>query len=161
MRVLIENYRGWEIYFDTDKEEFYTVSNEYDKQETKRSYASSKKYIDDYIKSNNVFKPIKVQKMPTMFSEGKVITLIGIRKDKAFMYEDEEGRKQKLSSYDERDYFIVDSRNDVHFKRIAELAIERKRIDDEVNQIEKSVIKVDVKQIRLFHGLFFQSVFVS
>lgn len=148
MRVLIENYRGWEIYFDTDKEEFYTVSNEYDKQETKRSYASSKKYIDDYIKSNNVFKPIKVQKMPTMFSEGKVITLIGIRKDKAFMYEDEEGRKQQLSSYDERDYFIVDSRNDVHFKRIAELAIERKRIDDEVNQIEKSVIKVDVKQIR-------------
>ena len=148
MRILIENYRGWEIYFDTDKEEFYTVSNEYDKQETKRSYASSKKYIDDYIKSNNVFKPIKVQKMPTMFSEGKVITLIGIRKDKAFMYEDEEGRKQQLSSYDERDYFIVDSRNDVHFKRIAELAIERKRIDDEVNQIEKSVIKVDVKQIR-------------
>ena len=119
MRVLIENYRGWEIYFDTDKEEFQTVSNEYDKQETKRSYASSKKYIDDYIKSNNVFKPIKVQKMPTMFSEGKVITLIGIRKDKAFMYEDEEGRKQQLSSYDERDYFIVDSRNDVHFKRIA------------------------------------------
>ena len=148
MRVLIENYRGWEIYFNTDKEEFYTVSNEYDKQETKRSYASSKKYIDDYIKSNNVFKPIKVQKMPTMFSEGKVITLIGIRKDKAFMYEDEEGRKQQLSSYDERDYFIVDSRNDVHFKRIAELAIERKRIDDEAKEIEKSVIKVDVKQIR-------------
>ena len=148
MRVLIENYRGWEIYFDTDKEEFYTVSNEYDKQETKRSYASSKKYIDDYIKSNNVFKPIKVQKMPTMFSEGKVITLIGIRKDKAFMYEDEEGRKQQLSSYDEIYYFIVDSRNDVYFKRIAELAIERKRIDDEVKEIEKSVIKVDVKQIR-------------
>lgn len=148
MRVLIENYRGWEIYFDTDKEEFYTVSNEYDKQETKRSYASSKKYIDDYIKSNNVFKPIKVQKMPTMFSEGKIITLIGIRKDKAFMYEDEEGRKQQLSSYDERDYFIVDSRNDGHFKRIAELAIERKRIDDEIKEIEKSVIKVDVKQIR-------------
>lgn len=148
MRVLIENYRGWEIYFDTDKEEFYTVSNEYDKQETKRSYASSKKYIDDYIKSNNVFKPIKVQKMPTMFSEGKIITLIGIRKDKAFMYEDVQGGKQQLSSYDERDYFIVDSRNDVHFKRIAELAIERKRIDDEVKEVEKSVIKVDVKQIR-------------
>lgn len=148
MRVLIENYRGWEIYFDTDKEEFYTVSNEYDKQETKRSYASSKKYIDDYIKSNNVFKPIKVQKMPTMFSEGKVITLIGIRKDKAFMYEDGEGRKQQLSIHDERDYFIVDSRNDVYFKRIAELVIERKRIDDEVKEIENSVIKVDVKQIR-------------
>lgn len=148
MRVLIENYRSWEIYFDTDKEDFYTVSNEYDKQETKRSYASAKKYIDDYIKENNVFKPIKVQKMPSMFSEGETITLIGIRKDKAFMYEDKDGKKQQLSSYNESDYFVVDTKNDVHFKRIAELAVERKRIDAELKEIEKSVIKVDVKQIR-------------
>ena len=148
MRVLIENYRAWEIYFDTDKEEFYTVSNEYDKQETKRSYATAKKYIDDYIKENNVFKPIKVQKMPSMFSEGETITLIGIRKDKAFMYEDKDGKKQQLGSYSESDYFIVDSKNDVHFNRIAELAVKRKRIDAELKEIEKSVIKVDVKQIR-------------
>ncbi len=148
MRVLIENYRSWEIYFDTDKEDFYTVSNEYDRQETKRSYASVKKYIDDYIKENNVFKPIKVQKMPSMFSNGEVITLIGVRKDKAFMYEDKEGKKQQLSGYNESDYFIVDSKNDMHFKRIAELAVERKKIDAELKEIEKSVIKVDVKQIR-------------
>ena len=148
MRVLIENYKSWEIYFDTDKEDFYTVSNEYDKQETKRSYASAKKYIDDYIKENNVFKPIKVQKMPSMFSDGEVITLIGIRKDKAFMYEDKDGNKRQLSGYNESDYFIVDSKNDVHFKRIAELAVERKKIDAELKEIEKSVIKVDVKQIR-------------
>ena len=148
MRVLIENYKSWEIYFDTDKEDFYTVSNEYDKQETKRSYASTKKYIDDYIKENNVFKPIKVQKMPSMFSDGEVITLIGIRKDKAFMYEDKDGNKRQLSDYNESDYFIVDSKNDVHFKRIAELAVERKKIDAEIKEIEKSVIKVDVKQIR-------------
>ena len=148
MRVLIENYKSWEIYFDTDKEDFYTVSNEYDKQETKRSYASAKKYIDDYIKENNVFKPIKVQKMPSMFSDGEVITLIGIRKKKAFMYEDKDGNKRQLSGYNESDYFIVDSKNDVHFKRIAELAVERKKIDAELKEIEKSVIKVDVKQIR-------------
>ena len=148
MRVLIENYKSWEIYFDTDKEDFYTVSNEYDKQETKRSYASAKKYIDDYIKENNVFKPIKKKKMPSMFSDGEVITLIGIRKDKAFMYEDKDGNKRQLSGYNESDYFIVDSKNDVHFKRIAELAVERKKIDAELKEIEKSVIKVDVKQIR-------------
>jgi hypothetical protein len=27
MKILIENYRKWEIYFDTDSEEFYTLSN--------------------------------------------------------------------------------------------------------------------------------------
>jgi len=148
MRVLIETYRSWEIYFDTDEENFYTVSNEYDKQETKRSYASAKKYIDDFIKENSVFKPIKVQKMPSMFSEGETITLIGVRKDKLFMYEDKDGKRQQLSKYEESNYFIVDSKNDIHFKRISDLNIKRKKIDSELKEIEKSIIKIDVKQIR-------------
>jgi hypothetical protein len=36
MKILIENYRKWEIYFDTDSEEFYTLSNQYDKENTKK-----------------------------------------------------------------------------------------------------------------------------
>jgi hypothetical protein len=39
-----------EIYFDTDSEEFYTLSNQYDKENTKKSFASTKKYIDDLHK---------------------------------------------------------------------------------------------------------------
>ena len=148
MRALIENYRSWEIHFDTDKEDFYAVSSEYDTQETKRSYAAAKRYIDDYIKENNVFKPIKVQKAPSLFSNGEVITLIGIRKDNAFMYEDKNGKKQQLSNYDEKDYFLVDSQNDHYFNRIAELAIEREKIDAEIKEINSKVVKVDVRQIR-------------
>ena len=41
--------------FDTEKEDFFTVSNEYDTQQTKKSYASAKKYIDDYLKENQNF----------------------------------------------------------------------------------------------------------
>ena len=52
MKTLIENYRGFEIFFDTDNENFYSVSDKYDRQETKKSYASAKKSIDDYIKYN-------------------------------------------------------------------------------------------------------------
>ena len=148
MRIEIEKYRGWEIYFDTDKENFYTISNEYDTQSERKSYSSAKKYIDDYIKENNEFKPIKVQKMPSMFGDGHRITLIGIRKDKAFMYEDKQGNKRQLSSYDEKDYFLVDSQNAPYFKRIEELAIERKKIDAECKEIEEKVIKVFVKDIR-------------
>ncbi len=148
MRKLITEYRGWEIFFDTDKEEFYTVSNEYDKDNTKKSFASTKKFIDDYIKENNEFKPILVQKQPSMYSDGEIIKLIGIRKDGKFMYEDKNGKKQQLSSYNETDYFLINPENDKAFKRINELSKEQDKISAEMKEINKIIIKVDVKQVR-------------
>jgi hypothetical protein len=148
MRILIENYRGWEIYFDTESEGFYTISNEYDKDQKKPSYASSKKYIDDYIKENNVFKPIKVQKMVSIWSDGGTITLIGIRKDNAFMYENKKGEKRQLSIYDVRDYFLCNSDNDPIFAKILDLQNKVKGIEKEIKALESTVIKVDLKQIR-------------
>ncbi len=148
MRVLIENYRAWEIYFDTDKEEFYTVSNEYDTQQTKKSYASAKKYIDDYLKENQNFKPIKVQKLSSIYSSGEVITLIGLRKDGAFMYEDAKGNKQQLSKYNESDYFLVNSENDPIFKELELLYKEEKELAAKIKYASSKVIKLDVKQIK-------------
>ena len=148
MRVIIEKYRDWEIFFDTDSENFYTVSSKYDRQETKRSYASAKKTIDDYIKDNSVFKPVKVQRMASIYNPAEVITLIGVRKDKAFMYEDKDGNKRQLPEHNERDYFLVDSKNDIYFKQIEELTIRMKKIDQEFLEIEKNIIKVTVKQMR-------------
>ena len=148
MRVIIEKYRDWEIFFDTDSENFYTVSSKYDRQETKRSYASAKKTIDDYIKDNSVFKPVKVQRMSSLYSPAEVITLIGIRKDNAFMYEDKDGNKRLLSEHTERDYFLVDSKNDIYFEQIEELTVERKKQDKKFAEIEKNIIKVTVKQMR-------------
>ena len=62
MKVFIENYRGWDISFDTDKESFYAQSDEYDVGETKKSFASAKKYIDDFLKDNLQFQPIWVER---------------------------------------------------------------------------------------------------
>lgn len=148
MRTLITEYRGWEIFFDTDSEDFYTVSNEYDKQNTKKSFASTKKFIDDYIKDNNEFRTIVVQSLPSMFSKGYVLKLIGIRKDGRFMCEDEKGKKKQLSLYDETDYFLVNPENDKYFKELSELRKNREEIDSKIKETEKRVIKVDVKQIR-------------
>ncbi len=148
MRVLIENYRGWEIYFDTENETFYTVSNRYDNQQTKKSYASTKKFIDDYIKENQSFKPIKVQKMKTMYNDAKFVTLIGLRKDGAFMYEDEKGEKAQLSKYDEKEFFVVNPENDVHFVELERLYAEQRKISKLIEEEQLKVVKVDVKQIR-------------
>jgi len=148
MRILIENYRGWEIYFDTDKEDFYTVSNEYDTQQTKKSYASAKKYVDDYLKENQNFKPIKVQKMSSIYNPAEVITLIGLRKDGAFMYEDAKGNKHQLSKYSESDYFLVNHENDEIFQELELLYKEEKELTAKIKYASSKVIKVDVKQFR-------------
>lgn len=148
MRILIENYRGWEIYFDTEKETFYTYSNQYDNQQTKKSYASTKKFIDDYIKENQSFKPIKVQKMKTMYNDAKFLTLIGLRKDGAFMYEDEKGEKAQLSKYDEKEFFVVNPKNDVYFIELERLYSEQRKISKLIEEEQSKIVKVDIKQIR-------------
>lgn len=150
MRVLIETYRKWDIYFDTDEEGFYSHSDHYDREEKKRSYAAVKKFIDDYIKENAVFKPIMVQRLPDgwMGNNGAIIKLIGIRKDKAFMFENSNGEKKQMSSWDEEKYFLVNPDNDVHFQKIIELEAEKARISKEIKETEDKVIKVGIKKVR-------------
>jgi hypothetical protein len=148
MKILIENYRKWEIYFDTDSEEFYTLSNQYDKENTKKSFASTKKYIDDYIKENSSFKPVMVQKFETTFSSAEIIKLVGIRKDNKFMYEDKNGKIKQLSTYDEKNYFLVNTENDKIELKIKELLVDKDKIIRQVKEMEKRLIKVDVIEIR-------------
>lgn len=112
MKVLIENYRGFEITFDTETNQFLAYSNEKDVEQEKRSYPATKKWIDDYVKENANFKRVLV--CPVLGSyrmgEGK-FTLTGIRKDSAFMAENAKGTFQ-VSKYDEEKYCIWDKSHD-------------------------------------------------
>lgn len=108
MATFIEEYRGWEISFDTDNETFIVYSSYYDEeQQEKKSFTACKKYIDDFIKANEKFKPVTIYRPPSAFNGFKKVVLTGIRKDKALTYE-ENGAKKKLSKYDERDYVIYE-----------------------------------------------------
>lgn len=145
MNVKIEDYRGWEIYFNTDREDFYTVSNEYDHDQKKRSYSSIRKYIDDYIKDNFEFKPITVHRLGEV---ERPIKIIGIRKDGRFVYEDKEGKKHQFSSYDEYSYFLVNDANESSFKELIKLKLDKKNIENTIKEIESKVIKFTVKEYR-------------
>lgn len=146
--ILIQEYRGWEITFNKEDETFNAVSNEYDSEIDKKSFSATKTYIDDYIKKNQKFKPVMVQTMNDMFRSGNAIKLIGIRKDGRFMYEDEEGKKQQLSSYYEDHYFLVDEENDSVFKEMKELDDKIKLLQKEKTDLEKKVIKVGLDTIK-------------
>ena len=121
MKVLIEEYRGWEINFDTDREGFYLSSERYDKEDTKRSYAAAKKFIDEYIKQNEKFVPFYVVTIPSSYKSKVTRKIIGIRKDGRFVYEDDNGKKHQLSEYDEKDYMLINEVNESLFKELDEL----------------------------------------
>lgn len=146
--ILIEEYRGWEITFNKENEKFNAVSNEYDDEVDKKSFSATKAYIDDYIKKNQKFKPVMVQKMPNMFNGKNIIKLIGIRKDGRFMYEDSDGKKQQLSSYDENSYFLVDEENDAVFKEMNDLENQIKKLNDQKKALESKVIKVGILELK-------------
>ncbi len=121
-KILIETYRGWDIEFDTNKETFLAISDSYDTQTTKKSYAAVKKSIDDYIKENATFKPVWVVKNPNSYwGTEKEIKLIGIRRDGLFTYENKEGNKKILSKYSEKDYMIKRTDNEPYLEKLKEL----------------------------------------
>lgn len=135
MDVLIEVYRGWEITFNTETERFTCLSDTYDWQsKEKPSYASVKKEIDDYIKINVKFKPTIIQN-----KYGKQLTLVGIRKDKRFMYEGIDGKKRQLESYNESDYFIYDEKNEPIFSKIEELNAKKESLRLEAIELMKQL----------------------
>jgi len=112
MRVTVDTYRGYDIEFDTDSYKFLSIISEEDSKESK-SYPAVKKWIDDYLKENNNFKPFLVVVHPTSSSYGykKEFKVIGIRKDNRFIGEDKNGDKFQLSIYDERSFILHKEEN--------------------------------------------------
>jgi hypothetical protein len=148
MKVLIENYRGWEIYFNTDGEDFYTTSNEHDTQQSKRSYAATKKFIDDFIKENTEFRPFKIECMPSLYKNRDVKTIVGIRKDGALVYRDKDGSKRQFRTHNEKEYFLVDPENEAIFKQIDEIEQLISAHSKEMKELEKMVKKVTVQELK-------------
>lgn len=143
MKAEIEIYRGWTISFDTEKETFYCHSEQYDKDENKKSYPATKKWIDDFIKENETFKPVWIETKPNSYSTKQKVKLIGLRKDGRFVYEDEKGEKQQLSEYNEGDYILYDEKNEKYkteaariYNQIDELTSERKSILAKITGID-------------------------
>lgn len=151
MKVIIDNHRGWEISFDTELETFYCISDRYDRDETKKSFASIKKFIDDFIKENEIFEPVWVETKPNSYTSDKKIKLIGIRKDGRFIYENSKGEKQQLSDYNEKDYILYDANNDKFRleaekinKEIKVLNAKRDAVLDKITGIELTEYKKEL-----------------
>ena len=142
--MLIEEYRGFDIYFDKRTEEFEAISNEYDIQKNKKTLSLAKKSIDDYIKDNLDFKPVIIQAIGSVLSSQKEIELIGIRKDGRFVFRNHKGEPEQLSEYSERDYFLKNELNNQIFGEIQLLRTQISQLEKEARTKESQIVKDDL-----------------
>jgi hypothetical protein len=148
MKAFIETYRGFEISFDTSEEVFYCLSDGWDKDCSKKSYAAIKTWIDTFVKENSEFKPFYIESMPSIFNDKKTLKVVGIRKDGRFIVENKEGKKDQLSEYNEKYYILVDPANDSIWEGLAAIAVEQNLLSEKKKEIESRIIKVTPSDIK-------------
>jgi hypothetical protein len=131
MQTEVMNYRGYSISFDTEKEIFLCdVGND---GAEKKSFSATKKAIDDYIKDNQVFVPFEVV---DCCSSQRILTLVGIRKDGRFVYDDN-GKKIQLSEYNDKYTYLRSDWEKFDRTELNRLNDEAKTIQDKIWAIEK------------------------
>lgn len=141
MQANIENYRGFEIWFDTELESFQCDID--DSRSVKKSYPALKKFIDDYVKEDNSFKVIRVEPNPikNRYTSARVVKIVGVRKDGRFIGELTNGDKVQVSDYDLGAYILKDERNEPFIKTLASLEEEFRQAQLDRNVKEKEIIQ--------------------
>lgn len=136
-KALIENYRGFEIYFDTYYEKFQTIITEDDSKES-ASYAAVKRFIDDFKNNNQNFNSFWIQLIPNTYPDNiEKVKIIGIRKDNIFVYEDKNGNKTQIPEYDEKYWMILKDENTAIIEKIINYRKEQLNIS---NQYKEKII---------------------
>ena len=133
MKIAIEEYRGFEISFNPDKEEFNGLSNIYDTELASKSFSAVKTKIDEYIKANNTFKPFWVVDI-----NGEKTHVVGIRKDNRFMGE-KDGNRFQISDHYEKDYFVDNPDFEVDFAKKKDIQFKINHLYAEIREIEKRI----------------------
>jgi len=147
MKIEIEEYRGWTIYFDTVGEKFYSVSNIEDLDKTTKSFASAKKAIDDYLKDNANFKPFQVEYWRWNDGPEKTVTVVGKTKDGRYMIENKEEEKSIVSKYDNDKYVFPNEANKEPITKIKELRRQVNELDKQASALSKTLIKKTLKDL--------------
>ena len=104
------------------------------------SFAAVKKFIDDYKKSNQDFKPFWIEPIPDDGWTRKTLKVIGIRKDGRFVAENEKGEKEQVSDSDLSHYMLLKDENLMYSE---ELKVQKEKQEAqrlENNQIIKDII---------------------
>ena len=151
-KILIETYRGFEIYFDKSYEKFQCIITEENSKET-ASYKSIKKFIDDYKKDNQYFKPFWIHKTPNSgyIIGSDLLKVIGIRKDGRFIAENKNGEMEQISSYQTTNYMLVDNANENAINQLNELnALIQKQAEENLKKRNEIISTMKIVTLEEF-----------
>lgn len=137
-KILIETYRGFDIEFDTNCEKFQCICTE-DNAKESTSFTAVKKFIDDYKKTNQDFKPFWVESIPDSYKTEK-LKVIGVRKDGRFVAENSKGDKIQISDYSLNDYMLLKPENEIAMNKLSELKAKEEQQRLENNKARKLII---------------------
>lgn len=138
-KILIDNYRGFDIEFETSNEKFQCIiTDELVKESI--SFSAVKKFIDDYKKTNQEFKPFYVESTPGGYRQNVKLKIIGIRKDGRFVAENSKGEKIQVSDYDIKDYMIYKKENESGLKLLSDLKEKEAKQGLENDKSRKEII---------------------
>ncbi len=143
----IDNYRGYEVLFDTDNETFFCDIE--DGKREKKSFSSIKMAIDAYIKLNAKFEPFVVIENVTHSGNRREYTITGIRKDNRFSIKNSIGEIRQISEYYEKDYSLKMPENEPILKELDEFYIQESKIKKQLeNEKEEIINRLKVTTLR-------------
>lgn len=147
-KILIENYRGFDIEFDSYYEKFQCECED-GKAKESQSFSAVKKFIDDFKKANQEFKPFYVEANPKRHYDIDKIKIVGIRKDGRFVSEDKKGGLKQISDYSESNYMIVKPENEIAMNKLHDLKVKEQsqRIE---NDLTRNLIISELNIIALY-----------
>lgn len=150
--ILIETYRGFDIEFNTNNEKFQCIVSD-DNAKESILFAAVKKFVDDYKKNNQEFKPFWVEPNPKSYRFGSGnLLVVGMRKDGRFVVETEEGIKKQLTDYDVNKYMLMKAENVFALKTIKALDVEFETIkanhEKKKNELIDSIVIVDLEEYK-------------
>lgn len=145
--ITIENYRGFDIEFNTANEQFQCIVTDEVTKES-NSFSAIKKFIDEYKKSNQGFKPFYVIRTPDYYGSYERIKIIGIRKDKRFITQDGD-KKGQLSEYNENNYMLEKESNNLFIQKLKTLEKEMDEYRLKMNEKRKEIkAKLDITTVK-------------
>jgi hypothetical protein len=133
MKVLINNYRGIDITFDTERERFSCSLDGNENWSEKQSYAAVTKAIDDYYKDTANFNPFYIRTI----NSGE-LKVVGQRKDGRYVVE-KNSKPEQLSTYEEGSYFIYNPSEEHIYAQYAMNEAEIATLVNKRNKIIESI----------------------
>ena len=139
MKVELEKYRDYTIFYETMYDRIEIEGLEGDTDRDASSLKQAKKIIDEHLQDVNKFEAFKIMPNPKSrhYLGGSLkgtTEVVAVRKDKKFTIVTSEGKRKCLGEYDERYYVIHKKENEPILEKIKKRKATLVKISEEMKQ---------------------------